>query len=170
MEIRALGESDERSDFESGDADLDRFFRNFAAQNQFKHHIGVTYVAAEGRTILGFATVAPGHVEIDGLPASARKRLPNYPLPVLRLARLAVDHRARGKGVGRALLRFVLELSLRLTRDYGCVGVIVDAKIDAVDFYARYGFVRVDAVEGMSAARPEPAVMFLSIRAIADAT
>jgi GNAT superfamily N-acetyltransferase len=170
MEIRALGESDERSDFESGDADLDRFFRNFAAQNQFKHHVGVTYVAVEDQTILGFCTVAPGHVEIDRLPASARKRLPNYPLPVLRLARLAVDHRARGRGVGRALLRFVLELSLRMTRDYGCVGVIVDAKTDAVDFYARYGFVRVDAVEGMSAARPAPAVMFLSIRAIVDAT
>ncbi|MBI4819872.1 MAG: hypothetical protein HY791_26600 [Deltaproteobacteria bacterium] len=49
-------------------------------------------------TILAFATVAPGQVEIEGLPAAARKRLPRYPLPVLRLARLAVDVSAESGG------------------------------------------------------------------------
>jgi hypothetical protein len=53
--------------------------------------------------------------------------------------------------------------------DYGCVGVIVDAKPDAEAFYAKYGFVAVEAVEGRSDARPEPTPMFLSIRAIGDA-
>ena len=45
MEIRALREDDQRSEFCSGNDSLDRFFREFAGQNQFRHHLGVTYVA-----------------------------------------------------------------------------------------------------------------------------
>lgn len=170
MEIRALHEGDDRSRFQSGDADLDRFFRGFAGQNQFKHHLGVSYVAVEGRRILGFATVAPGHVEVEGLPAAWRKKLPQYPLPVLRLARLAVDQSAQGKGLGAQLLRSVLRLGLRMASDYGCVGVVVDAKPGAVDFYARFGFLPIDVIEGGSDVRPRPTPMFLAIRAIEEAS
>ena len=169
MEIRALAEGDDRSRFQSGDPDLDRFFHKFAGQNQFRHYVGTTYVAVDDRQILGFATVAPGHVEIDGVPATMRKKLPRYPLPVLRLARLAVDVSARGQGLGRQLLRFVLGLADRMANDYGCVGVVVDAKPDAVEFYARYGFVPLEVAEGLADARPQPTAMFLSMRAIKGA-
>jgi len=169
MEIRALREHDDRSLFRSGDPDLDRFFQQFAGQNQFRHHLGVTYVAVEDRRVLGFATVAAAHVEIDGLPAGARKKLPWYPLPVLRLARLGVDQLAQGQGLGVQLLRFVLQLALGMADDYGCVGVIVDAKPGASAFSAKYGFVKVDAVAGGSDARPAPTPVFLSIRAVKGA-
>ena len=169
MEIRALQQVDDRARFRSGDPDLDRFFHGFAGQNRFRHHVGVTYVAVEGSRILGFATVAPGHVEIDRLPLATRGKLPRYPLPVLRLARLATDSSARGQGVGRALLRFVLHLALRMSDDYGCVGVVVDAKPDAVDFYSKHGLIPLDLLEGRSDARPQPLAMFRSIRAIRDA-
>lgn len=166
IEIRALREADDRAHFRSGDPDLDRFFLRFAGQNQFRHHLGVTYVAVEERRILGFATVAAGHIEIEGLPSAARAKLPRYPLPVLRLARLAVDQSATGGGLGRTLLRFVLGLAARMADDYGCVGVVVDAKRGAVNFYARYGFNPVEAVEGQAEARPSPTPMFLAMRAI----
>jgi GNAT superfamily N-acetyltransferase len=170
MEIRALREGDDRSLFHSGDRDLDRFFHQFAGQNQFKHYVGVSYVAVEEYRILGFVTVAPGHIEIEGLPGPVRKKLPRYPLPVLRLARLAVDESARGQGLGAQLLRFVLNLAVRMANEYGCVGVVVDAKPGAVDFYAKYGFMRVEAVEGLSDTRPQPIPMFLSIRAVVALT
>jgi len=131
MEIRALCEGDDRSQFQSGDPDLDRFFRKFAGQNQFRHYVGVTYVAVEDRRILGFATSAPGHVEIEDLPPPVRKKLPRHPLPVLRLARLSVGESARGQCLGTQLLRFVLKLAVRMANDYGCVGVVVDAKRDS---------------------------------------
>lgn len=169
MEIRALREADERSAFRSGDPDLDRFFLRFAAQNQFRHYVGVTYVAVEDVRILGFATVAPGHVEIEGLPAAARRMLPRYPLPVLRLPRLAVDQTAQGQGLGAQLQRFVLEFAMRMAADFGCVGVVVDAKQGAVDFYAKHGFIALDAVHGQSDARPRPTAMFLALRAIREA-
>jgi hypothetical protein len=50
--------------------------------------------------------------------------------------------------------------------DYDCVGVVVDAKPDAVDFYRHYGFLSVDAVEGCSDSRPAPVPMFLALSAI----
>ena len=99
--VRQLRPEDDRSDFHSGNIDLDRFFQQFAGQNQFRHHIGTTYVAVEGELVLGFATVAPSEIDVERIPASRRKRLPKYPMPVLRLARLAVDERARDRGVGR---------------------------------------------------------------------
>ncbi len=108
----------------------------------------------------------PADVEIDGLPAAARRGLRRYPLPVLRLARLAVDRAAQGQKLGLELLRFVLRLAVKMADDYGCVGVVVDAKTDARGFYAKYGFIPIDLVEGGSDARPAPAPMFLSIRAI----
>jgi GNAT superfamily N-acetyltransferase len=169
MEIRALRETDDRSGFYCGEPDLDRFFQVFAGQNQFRHYVGVSYVAVDEARILGFVTVAPGHVEIDGLPAAARKKLPRYPRPVRRRARLGGAGSAQGRGLGTALLRFVLNLALEMADAYGCVGLIVDAKPGARDFYAKHGFIPVEAVEGRSDARPAPTPMFLSIRAIASA-
>ena len=60
MEIRRLRPDDDRSRFRSGEHDLDRFFRAYAGQNQFRHHFGVTYVAVDDGDVLGFLTVAPG--------------------------------------------------------------------------------------------------------------
>jgi GNAT superfamily N-acetyltransferase len=164
--IRALTPRDDRSRFRSGNIDLDGFFQRFAGQNQFRHHIGVTYVAIDGSTILGFATVAATSLETSVLPAVQRRKLPAYPVPVLRLARLAVDDRARGLGVGQALLRFCFSLAHDMARRLGCVGVVVDAKADAVVFYAKYGFFPLDMEAGQLRDRPEPTSMFLELRAI----
>jgi GNAT superfamily N-acetyltransferase len=166
MEIRALRETDDRTAFRSGDPDLDRFLLKYAGQNQFRHHIGTTYVAVEAARIVGYATVAPGQVEGEGLPATTRRKFPRYPLPVLRLARLAVHEAAQGQGVGTALLRFVFRLALRLAGEYGCAGVLVDAKPPAVSFHERLGFFPLEVLEGHGASRPAPAAMFLPIEAI----
>jgi predicted GNAT family N-acyltransferase len=82
---------------------------------------------------------------------------------------LAVDQAARGQALGRQLLRFVFQLAHQMASDYGCVGLVVDAKADAVEFYKRYGFISVDVVEGLSDARPPPVPMFLAMRAIREA-
>lgn len=170
MEIRRLRPGDDRSRFRSGHPDLDRFFQAYAGQNQFRHHVGVTYVAVEEGDVLGYLTVAPGGIEIDDLPASARKGLPRYPLPVLRLARLAVDSRARGHGLGEQLLRFALGLAVTMAEDLGCVGVAVDAKAGAEPFYSRHGFRPIELVEGLSEDRPRPTPMFLPTSEILAAT
>ena len=167
MRVRRLSEADDRSTFTSGNADLDRFFGKYAGQNQFKLHLAVTYVAVVEGRIVGFATVAPCSFERATLPgARARKRLPGYPLPVLRLARLGVDTRAQGLGIGKALLRHTLGLAVKQRELFGCVGVVTDAKPDAVPFYRKLGFQPLEGVrEGLLVSEPLP--MFLAIDTIA---
>ncbi len=127
----------------------------------------MTYVASSEAEILGFATVSHGSVEIEDLSGKAKKKLPHYPLPILRLARLATSSAARGLGVGKALLRFVLELALEADRRAGCVGVVVDAKPQAHAFYERFGFEALEGiVEGESPLRPPTTCMFLALGSI----
>jgi predicted N-acetyltransferase YhbS len=169
IEVRLLRETDDRSSFQSGDEQLDLFFRRYAGQNQFRHHIGTTYVAIESGTILGFATVTVGHVEIENLPATLRKKLPDYPLPILRLARLAVDRNAQAQGVGDRLIRTIFSVAIELREKLGCVGVVVDAKPGAETYYSRLGFVELEVVEGALEERPAPKPMFLPVSAIVQA-
>jgi GNAT superfamily N-acetyltransferase len=110
--------------------------------------------------------VAAGHIEIEQLPKSKRKKLPHYPLPILRLARLAVDRSAQGRGLGKLLLRAVFQIARDMADSIGCVGVVLDAKPDAVAFYERYGFEKFDVIEGNLGSRPEPQPLFLPIRSI----
>ena len=169
MEIRALRASDDRSRFSSGDADLDRFFRAFAGQNQFDKYIGTTYVAVEGGSIVGFVTVAGASLGLDKLPPKARKGLPKYDPPILRLARLGVEAAQVGKGVGELLVRHVLILAIQQAVQVGCVGVLVDAKPGRESYYARFGFEPCPADSGESPQRPAPSPMFLTTAAIKSA-
>lgn len=169
IEIRPLAWNDDRSGFSCGQADLDRFFEHYAGQNQFKLHLAVTYVAVVEARIAGFATVAASSMERASAPsARLRRRLPAYPLPVLRLARLGVDARTQGLGIGKALLRHVLALAVEQRDRLGCVGVVTDAKAEAVGFYQSLGFVAVEGVrEGLLHGEPLP--MCLAIDTIASA-
>jgi GNAT superfamily N-acetyltransferase len=169
IEIRPLARDDERSGFSCGQPDLDRFFEHYAGQNQFKLHLAVTYVAVVEARIVGFATVVASSIERASAPnARLRKRLPAYPLPVLRVARLGVDTRARGLGIGKALLRHVLALAVEQRDRIGCIGVVTDAKPASVGFYQALGFVPIEGVrEGRLHGEPLP--MFLAIDTIASA-
>ncbi len=164
-ELRALRPEDDRSAFRSGNPALDYFFQQYAGQNQFRHHIGTTYVAVSDGRVVGYATVSPAHLECEKLNDSERKRLPSYPLPVLRLARLATHEEAQGQGVGKALLRHVCLLATRMSADFGCVGLLVDAKPEAAGYYETFGFLRLEPVTGEAPMQPVP--MFLSIRKLA---
>lgn len=169
VRVRLLRTDDDRSGFYSGDIELDRFFRRYAGQNQFRHHIGSTYVAVHGDAIAGFATVSMAELTTDKLTKKLRRRLPAYPLPVLRLARLAVDRRWHRHGVGRLLLRSVLELALEMRDRVGCTGVIVDAKADAVACCVSLGFEKLVLAGGSLGDRPAPEALFLPIARIAAA-
>ena len=168
LELRALRPEDDRSSFRSGNPALDYFFQQFSGQNQFRHHIGTTYVAVEDGRILGYATVSPAHLESEQLAEAERKRLFNYPFPVLRLARLATQEDARGQGTGKALLRHVCLLAKQMSTDFGCVGLLIDAKVEAVGYYETFGFLRLEPVTGEASMQPVP--MFLAINKLACLT
>jgi GNAT superfamily N-acetyltransferase len=169
VEVRRLRREDDRSAFRSGNSDLDRFFLRYAGQNQFRHAIGTTWVAVGNGPILGYVTVSPTQVAVDDLPAARRGRLPRYPVPALRLARLAVAEAARGRRIGSLLVQAVLDLALLMRSQVGCWAVVVDAKPSAVGFYDSLGFERLVFMEGSSGTRPAPIPMFLPLTDVLEA-
>ena len=169
VRVRRLEARDDRSGFRSGNIDLDRFFQRYAGQNQFRHHIGTTYVAVQGDHISGFVTVSSGEMVAEQLTKNLRRRLPAYPLPILRLARLAVDERFQGMASAGCYCAPRLNLPWRCGTASACIGVVVDAKPDAVAFYSGLGFKPIELVSGALGDRPEPVAMFLPIGQITAA-
>lgn len=162
MVIRRLEKTDNRSEFASGDDHLDRFFRQQARQAQDRH-FSTTYIAEADGVIKGFATVVSSELAPTRLSEHARKKLPHGFLPVLRLARMAVATAYQRTGIGKLLLTHVFELAREQAERSGCVGVVVDAKPDAVSFYRPFGFEDIDLVEGELPSEEEPKPMFLEI-------
>ena len=91
--------------------------------------------------VLGYYTLASGAIAAESLPAKQAKRLPRHAVPVVLLARLAVDRSVQGKGLGGFLLRDALTRSLDLSEKLGIHAVVVDAlDAEAKAFYQRFGF------------------------------
>ena len=136
--------SHDRAAFHCGEPSLDEFLARYASQNH-RSGLATTHVLVDDEQptkILGYASVAMAEVRLESLQPGDQKRLPRYPLPALRLARLAVDSTARGQGHGEALLGFVIDRArtLRAT-DVGVCLVVVDALHErAAAFYENYGF------------------------------
>lgn len=142
MRIEALAAHHDRRAFACGEVELDHYLRRFARQHATAN-LSRTYVAAEGATVLGFYSLAMAAILKDQLPAAYVTRFPRFPLPVARLARLAVDEVHQGRGLGELLLMDALQRCARLAEEIGMVGVIVDANhAQARSWCERYEFER----------------------------
>jgi ribosomal protein S18 acetylase RimI-like enzyme len=131
-----------RRAFTCGVHALDEYLQRFARQHAAAN-VSRTYVAAEGAEIRGFYSLAMSAIRKDNLPARFAGRFPNFPLPVARLARLAVDVRHQRQGLGELLLADALQRCLRLSVEIGMIGLVVDAKDEkARGWYERYEFER----------------------------
>jgi GNAT superfamily N-acetyltransferase len=139
LEIRRLQQQDLCGDFRSGSERLDDFFRRYAKQTQARQHTA-TFVALVTERIAGFVTIVPASAA--SLPLKGHvKNLSNFPAPVLLLARMATDARFQKQGIGGRLLYEVFTQAAVLADGFGCVGIYVDPKPDAIAFYAKHDFV-----------------------------
>lgn len=142
MRIEPLAAHHHRRGFACGESALDDYLQRFARQHA-KANLSRTYVAAEGATVLGFYSLAMAAILKDQLPAVHGARFPRFPLPIARLARLAVDQSRQGQGLGERLLMDALQRCARLADDIGMIGIIIDAKHErARQWYERYEFER----------------------------
>ena len=138
--IEPLHSRHERDAFDCGEEALNQFLRRYARQQQTRN-LNRTYVALEegGNRVVGFYTVSAG--SIGFLELDPTMKLPRYPIPVMRIGRLGVDHGIQGKGLGRQLLADALRLALASSAKVGIFAVVVDAKHDqAASFYRKLGF------------------------------
>lgn len=162
--IRRLEEFDNAESFDCEDDALNNYLKRHAWNNQQKSSIGVTYVAIEEsapRIVLGYFTLAMSSVPRNRLPEKYVRGLPPYDLPLLLLARLAVDRRFTGKGLGRALIAEAFKITLRVADEVGCRCLVTDAYRERIGWYEQYGFIPI-----FGAAETAPQRMFLDIRTI----
>ena len=143
--FRKLSRTDNRTKFQSTNEQLNHFFRKNAGQNQFKHKISGTYLLTDEKDILAFVTLSPTVVERSLL---MDKKLPRYPnLPALLIARMAVDYRHKRQGLGERLLKETGTLALKEATNFGCIGLITDAKEESIKFYQKYSFLEIGELE-----------------------
>ena len=139
--IERLAAHHQRGSFDCGHAQLNDFLQRQAGQLARKG-FGKTYVALadDGLRVTGFFTLSAGQVKSSAL--SPDLKLPRYPVPMLRLGRLAVDQDAQGQGLGQRLLGFALQIALEFSERVGLYAVVVDAKNEqAKAFYTSFGFI-----------------------------
>ena len=138
--IRKLERSHLVEDFDCGYEDLNRYISRFALNNQSAGS-AQTYVAIAGNTVVGYYSLAVGAVAHTQAPPRMAKGLARHPVPVMLLARLAVDGEIKGQGLGAALLRDALARTLQEADIAGIRAVIVHAKDDAARrFYEHFDF------------------------------
>jgi predicted N-acetyltransferase YhbS len=162
--IRRLEERDEVESFDCGDEALNGYLRRHAWVNQARSSIGVTYVAVDESapgSVIGYFTLAMASVPRDTFPRKAVRGLPPYDLPLVLLARLAVDRRFAGRGLGHALISEAFRISLRSAAEIGSRYIVTDAYHDRIGWYARYGF---EPIERFAAGATQR--MFLDMRTI----
>lgn len=141
--IERLARTHVRDRFDCGQPSLNEFLRTLVSQYE-KRDLGRTYVAVRGAECQDFGsyTIAGGAIAFDHLPAEASRKLPRHPLPIVLVARLAVDRAVQGQRLGEKLLLDALARSAQLSDELGIHAVVVDA-IDqqAAAFYQKYRFI-----------------------------
>lgn len=138
--IQKLDRAHVVGDFDCGYDDLNRFISRFAINSQSAGS-AQTYVALADEKVIGYFSLAVGAVAHSQAPNRMVKGLARHPVPVMLLARLAVDNKAKGKGLGAALLRNALARTLQAADIAGIRAIIVHAKDDeARRFYEHFDF------------------------------
>ena len=140
LEFQPLNKLHERREFDCGIPSLNQYLLRSARQNQDKDMGRITVLVEAGQTrVWGYYTLSAATIDFEEYPQSAG--LPHYPVPAVLLARLAVDTRRHGEGLGRDLLLHALNAARRSAESVAAAAVIVEAIDESAEaFYRKYGF------------------------------
>ena len=138
--VRKLATSDIIEGFDSGQPALNQFLQRFALTNQTANS-AQTYVSCKEGAVVGFYSLVVGSVEPEKTAPRVLKGMARHPVPVMILARLAVDLKHQGVGLGRALLRDALLRTAQAADIAGIRALLVHAKDDAArQWYLNWDF------------------------------
>ena len=143
--------------FDCGVPALNDYLRKFASHHR-RRGVSQTFVLVDDSAptqVLGYYTLSAAQLEAGSLSDAERKRLPRYPIPCIRMGRLAVSLASRGEGHGRLLIGLAVERCLKARQEVAAYALVVDAKDEiAVEFYRHYGF---------TACRDAPLTLYLAL-------
>ena len=126
--------------FDCGQEALNRFLQKHALQNQ-RSGGSQTYVGLINETVIGYYALAVGSVEQDHAPERVKKGLAKHSIPIMLLARLAVDLNWQKQGIGAALVKDATLRTLQAADIAGIRALVVHAKDEtARRFYERFDF------------------------------
>ena len=141
MYIEKLKKSHAVAEFDCGIPALNHFLQRYALQNQKRDGVQ-TWVGLSGQDVVGYYSLVVGEVEHAYSPEHLTKGLSRHPVPVMVLARLAVDTKFQGKRVGQGLLLDALRRTIQAADLAGIRAILVHAKDDdAAAFYSHFGFI-----------------------------
>ncbi len=157
-ELSKLREDHDLSGFSCGAAEIDDWLHKRAWKTQQVGNANV-YVFEHKSAVLGFCAIATGGVEHAGAPRIVRENAPD-PAPILLLARLGVDEKAKGRGIGRALLQDVLLRALEISDQVGFRALVIHCRDEtARDFYMHQAKIFVPSPT-------EPLHLFVSLKSL----
>jgi GNAT superfamily N-acetyltransferase len=137
-----LSKLHDRAEFDCEVEHLNEYLKKYAFQNQKKDAARTYVVTIDGNKIVGFYTLAFGSVSHEEATEEVSQGLGKYSIPVILLARLAVDKTQKGKGLGKALLKDALIRAIQAADIAGLRAFLIHAKDEnAMNFYRKFGFI-----------------------------
>lgn len=143
LTINALNTDHLRKSFDCGETSLNTYLQRYARQN-IKKRINRVFIASpvdSVKTVVGYYTLSAGSIKANELPLIEKQRLPNYPIPVALLGRLAIDTQYQGRRVGSILLADAVQRIEQASEVLAVYAIVVDALSPSVaEFYQSFGF------------------------------
>ena len=142
--IAPLSKEHDRKIFDCGENSLNQYLHRYANQD-IRRRVNRVFVASPPdapRQVIGYYNLSAGSLDAAALPEAFQRRLPRYPVPVVRLGRLAVAESHQGMGLGSILLADALQRIAQACQVMAVYAVVVDALNDqAAEFYRQFGFI-----------------------------
>jgi len=128
--------------FDCGKPALSNWLKKHAIQSQESQHTRTMVISEDDKVVIGYYSYNVISVEHEESPDRVKKGLARHPIPVFLIARLALDTKHQGKGLGTRLMLNALKGAAAITKDVPIRAVIVDAIDDeAKEFYSGFDFV-----------------------------
>jgi predicted N-acetyltransferase YhbS len=145
--------------FDCGNAVMNDWLRKRAGANQESGATRTFVVCDDENKVLGYYALAVGSCERDYAPSNLSRGMPD-PIPMVILARLAIDRSCQRLGLGRHLIADAVMRTLHIAEQAGVRGLLVSAIDDAAAaYYQRLGFIP---------AKQSEAVLMLRLSAAKD--
>lgn len=143
-----LSEEHDVSSFDCGVDALNTFLKSYALQNQ-RSNSARTFVSVRTGTleVVGFYSLGAASVDFEQTPERIRKGLARHEVPLVLLARLAVDVSCKGQGLGASLLQDAFLRFMKAQEAIGARALLAHAKdTSAKSFYEKWGFVSTEGL------------------------